>query len=835
MPGSGPPLKLRNIAHMGMGMTDKPSQQPALGDGVDLSARPDDQPAELEREQAYVSMLYGWLDRSRARARARLERAQGAEGGSTPQARVDKDAAVATHANRLVQLSAVEHGLCLGRLDHRDGSRLYVGRLGLFDDEHEPLLIDWRAPAAEPFYRATPAARGEVVRRRHLQTRGRLVTGFHDDVLDLDALGEAERGSLNGDAALLASLSAPRTGRMTDIVATIQAEQDRVIRSGLPGILVIDGGPGTGKTAVALHRAAYLLYTHRDRLARRGVLVVGPNPTFLRYIQQVLPSLGETDVLMSTVDQLYPGVRVRAGGEPVEAATLKGDRRMVEVLAAAVRDRQRVPAAPLEFRLGDRDLVLRLEPETCVRARDLARASRAPHNQARDVFVDEIVTVLREAVTVFARREADRLEAEQRAIDELVDDSIFGDDERLLDSPLLTGEQLEDLRAEMWSAAAPAVHAALDRLWPRLTPQRLLADLLTSPQRLAAAAAGLSRDERSLLLRAPLSGQAARREAALADSWTAAEVPLLDEAAELLGEDDRAARRAEARQAASGRRERAYARGVLDIVGMDAGVVDPELLAGRHRWRDALAPLAERARQDRGWIFGHVIVDEAQELSAMAWRMLMRRSPSRSMTIVGDLAQTSALGGARSWAAALDPQAAGRWREERLTVNYRTPAEIMAVAADVLAEVAPGLTPPTSVRDTGVQPWHLQVDRADLAPRLVELIAAEAAAAGGGRLAVLVPASQAHALGQHVATALPGTAAVGPDALDAPVAVMTVPEAKGLEFDAVIVVEPATILAESRHGANNLYVALTRTTQRLGVVHTGELPPVLSRLRPVPG
>jgi DNA helicase IV len=807
---------------MGMGMSEEPSR-------VD---RPDGQLVELERERAYVSMLYGWLDRSRARARARLERAQRLDGGATPQARVDKDAAVATHAKRLVQLSAVEHGLCLGRLDHRDGSRLYVGRLGLFDDEHEPLLIDWRAPAAEPFYRATPAARGEVVRRRHLETRGRLVTGFHDDVLDLDALGEAERGSLNGDAALLASLSAPRTGRMTDIVATIQAEQDRVIRSGLPGILVIDGGPGTGKTAVALHRAAYLLYTHRDRLARRGVLVVGPNPTFLRYIQQVLPSLGETDVLMSTVDQLYPGVRVRAG-EPPETAVLKGDQRMVEVLAAAIRDRQRVPAAPLEFRLGDRDLVLRLEPETCARARELARASGAPHNQAREVFVREIVTALRKDVTVLARHEADRLEEQQRAIDELIDDSVFGDDEQLAGSPLLTDDQLEDLRGELWSAAAPAVNAALERLWPRLVPQRLLADLFASPRRLAAAATGLSRAERSLLLRAPLPGGAPGPDGGGEDSWTAADVPLLDEAAEQLGEDERATRRAEARQAAAARRERAYARGVLDIVGVDAGVVDPELLAGRHRGHDPLAPLAERARRDRGWIFGHVIVDEAQELSAMAWRMLMRRSPSRSMTIVGDVAQTSAPGGARSWARALDPHAAGRWRQERLTVNYRTPAEIMAVAADVLATVDPRLKPPASVRETGIQPWRLRVDPAQLPARLPEVVAAEAAAVSGGRLAVLVPAAAAHALRGQLAGALPGTAAArGPDALDAPIAVLTVTEAKGLEFDAVIVVEPAAILSESRNGANNLYVALTRTTQRLGVVHSGDLPPALARLRP---
>ena len=812
-------------------MTDKPTQRSPLGGKVD---RPDSRRAEveLEREQAHVSMLYGWLDRARAHARARLERAQATDGGATPQARVDKDATVARHARRLAQLSAVEHALCLGRLDHRDASRLYVGRLGLSDDQHEPLLIDWRAPAAEPFYRATPAARGEVVRRRHFNSRGRQVTGFHDDVLDLDALDDAERGGLRGDAALLASLAAPRTGRMSDIVATIQAEQDRVIRSGLPGILVIEGGPGTGKTAVALHRAAYLLYTHRDRLARRGVLVVGPNPTFLRYIRQVLPSLGETDVLLSTVEQLYPGVRVApAGGDPAETATLKGDRRMAEVLAAAVRDRQQVPVAPLELRAGDRaDMVLHLDPEVCARARDLARASARAHNQAREVFAREIVAVLREAVAVLARREGDRMEEELRAVEELIDDSIFGEDEQLHDSPLLTDEQLEDLRTEIWSAAAPSVQAAIDRLWPRLTPQRLLTDLFTSPERLALAAPGLSQAERSLLLRA----QPPERDAAGADWWTSADVPLLDEAAELLGEDHRAARKAEARQAASARRERAYARGVLDIVGVDTGLVDPGLLADRQLQRDALAPLAERARRDRGWQFGHVIVDEAQELSAMAWRMLMRRCPSRSMTVVGDLAQTGAPGGATSWAQALDPDAAGRWRGERLTVNYRTPAEIMAVAADVLAGTAPGLPAPSSVRETGVQPWHLRVDEADLAERLPQLAAAEAAAVSGGRVAVLVPADQASGLGGRLATALPGTAvAHGPEALDAPVAVMTVTEARGLEFDSVLVVEPAAILSESANGANCLYVALTRATQRLGVVHTGDLPAALSRLTPL--
>src|SRR5829696_4947530 len=301
--------------------------------------------AELEQEQAYVSMLYRRLDTLRERAQAELQRALGYEGGGNVQARVDRDAFVARHSGRLAQLAAAEHGLCFGRLDRSDGSHLYIGRMGLLDDDREPLLVDWRAPAAQPFYRATWAAPDGVVRRRHLRTRGRQVLGIEDDVLDPGSLSEAEREGLSGEAALLAALTASRTGRMGDIIATIQAEQDRIIRAGLPGVMVVQGGPGTGKTAVALHRAAYLLYTHRQRLARRGVLVVGPNPTFLRYIEQVLPSLGETSVVLGTVGQLFPGLHARRT-EPPDVAEVKGRAEMAAVVAAAVRERQQLPRQP---------------------------------------------------------------------------------------------------------------------------------------------------------------------------------------------------------------------------------------------------------------------------------------------------------------------------------------------------------------------------------------------------------------------------------------------------------------------------------------------------------
>jgi DNA helicase IV len=775
--------------------------------------------AELEEEQAYVTLLYRRLDTLRERTQAELERALGYDGGGNVQALVDRDAFVARHSRRLAQLAAAEHGLCFGRLDRADGSHLYIGRLGLLDDDREPLLVDWRVPAAQPFYRATWADPAGVVRRRHLRTRGRTVLGIEDDVLDPQSLTQAERDGLTGEAALVAALTASRTGRMADIVATIQAEQDRIIRSELPGVLVVQGGPGTGKTAVALHRAAYLLYTHRQRLARRGVLVVGPNPTFLRYIEQVLPSLGETDVLLSTVGGLFPGVTA-TGQEPLEVAAVKGDPRMVEVLAAAITDRQQVPEAEIVVEVGGQRL--RLDPATCERARQRARATGEPHNQARSTFRGEVVAALTDQTVAALTRDLPEVDLPED--DELLVD-LFPD-ERLLDP------DLDEIRADL--ATAPAVRSAVDRLWPQLTPQQLLGGLLGSRERLAAAGAALDPAERELLLR-PGAGDGGD------PGWTPADVPLLDEAAVLLGDDGARARRAEAREAERERAELAYAREVLagTTIGdaaryaPDTSALDPALLASRWRARGASAGLAERASQDRSWVFSHVIVDEAQELSPMAWRMLMRRSPTRSMTVVGDMAQTGAPWGPGSWARALDPHAAGRWRVEQLTVNYRTPAEIMAVAADVLASLDAGLQAPRSAREAGTAPWHLGIGPDELEARLPEVVAAAAAAVGDGKLAVLVPAGRAERLAGRIAAAVPAaTARQGPSVLDAPVAVLTVAEAKGLEFDAVVVVDPAAILAGGPHGANDLYVALTRTTSRLGVVHPGPLPPVLARLAP---
>ncbi|WP_231935310.1 HelD family protein [Micromonospora viridifaciens] len=738
-------------------------------------------------------MLYDRLDGMREQAARRLTEELRTTGG-TQQARSQRDSAVRMYAEQVEQFSAVESGLCFGRLDGDDGSHRYIGRIGIFDTsgDYDPLLMDWRAPAARAFYLATAANPQGVRRRRHLRTRERKVTGLNDEVLDIGTASPTAHEELTGEASLLAALNAGRTGRMRDIVETIQAEQDRIIRADLPGVLVVQGGPGTGKTAVALHRAAYLLYTHRQQLSTRGVLLVGPNATFLRYISQVLPALAETGVLLRTQADLFPGVQARRT-EPAGTAALKGRAVMVEVLANAVRDRQWVPDEPLEIELPQRE-ILTLDPAVVREARDRVRRSNRPHNLARALFDIEIVHAL-------AAQVAERIGA----------DPLGGEN-------LLSEADVAEIRRELHED--PEVRATLDQLWPVLTPQRLLADLYADPARIAAAAPMLTDAERALLHREP-------------GGWTPADVPLLDEAAELLGEDERAAA---ARRERIRSLQREYAEGVLEIArgsrsidvedeadgGEILGVtdlLDADRLLERQEESDRLTT-AQRAAADRSWAFGHVIVDEAQELSPMAWRLLMGRCPSRSMTIVGDVAQTGALTGTPSWAEALAPYVADRWRLAELTVSYRTPAEIMAVAADVLAAIDPALRPPRSVRASGVPPWDRTVDADRLAAELVEATAREAAGLADGRLGVIVPAGRVAELGRAVTAALPEAAVGEQPELANRVVVLTTEQAKGLEFDSVLVVEPERIVGESPRGHNDLYVALTRATQRLGILRT---------------
>jgi DNA helicase IV len=679
-----------------------------------------------------------------------------------------RDVAASTVNARLGRLRVADSGLCFGRLDQESGETLYIGRIGLFDenDDYRPLLTDWRAPVARPFYCATAANPEGVTRRRHFRTRGRRVLDFHDDVLD--------HGVADGDEVLLAALNAPRGETMGDIVATIQAEQDEIIRLGHTGVVVIDGGPGTGKTVVALHRVAYLLYAHRERMSRRGVLIIGPNTGFLRYIGDVLPSLGETDAVFATPGELHVGLETSAT-DPPDARRVKGGLAMVDVLAAAVADRQELPGTPIEIELDD--VTVEIDDRVAARARERARASGLVHNQARPTFRDSLI-----------------LDLTEQAVGR-----IGGDWLEVRDMPELADDMRADLRAEL--SRSRALSAAVNRLWPRLTPYGLLVELYGSAARLAAACDGiLPAADRDALYREAGS------------AWTVSDVPLLDESLELIGpltSDDGAVERIR-------RAERRYARGVLAILDTDedpdeetlraVDLIGAETLAERHEERDHRS-LAERASADREWTYGHVVVDEAQELSEMDWRLVMRRCPSRSMTIVGDLAQRESPAGARSWARMLEDYVPSRWAYRQLTINYRMPAEIMEVAAGVLAEMDPSLQPPKSVRHSGVRPWSASCDPGELPTVVAELARAEQAAVPDGTLAVIAP----------------------PD-VAAGVATVTPRAAKGLEYDAVIIVEPQRILATEPSGAADLYVALTRATQRLGVIHTEPLPDALRGL-----
>lgn len=733
-------------------------------------------------EQVYLTTFYETLDRVRAKVEDRRREAL-REQSRQQQALAQRDIHVRELSARLTRLDAAEDGLCFGRLDDDRGEVLHIGRIGLSDEDYEPLLVDWRAPAARPFYLATAVARYGVVRRRHLHTRLRRVVDVQDELLDLDGVpqgpSQAGRG-VTGEAVLLSALEVRRTGTMESIVRTIQADQDRIIRSGLDGILVVQGGPGTGKTAIALHRAAFLLYTHREQLEQRGILVVGPNPTFLSFIGQVLPSLGEEGVRLVTPADLYPGLTANRP-EPAEGAEVKGRAVLADVVAAAVLDRQEVPDQPVRVTV-DRT-TLTLDPATCERARDSARARRLQHNLARPFFARDIINTL----------------AEQYA-------ALLGADP-LGGENLLDEYDVAELRKEV--VAEPAVQDLLDRLWPSLTPQRLLLDLFGDEDRLAAAAPQLSALDREHLLR-------------YGDDWSAADVPLLDEAAELLGADDGEAARERARRA----RAIAYAQGSLDVLTGSAStdfdedeesellaatdLLDAERLAERHEEAEHRS-LAERAGADRQWTYGHVIVDEAQELSPMAWRSIARRCPLRSMTLVGDVAQTGAAGGGTSWQQALRSTFGDRWRLAELTVNYRTPAEVMDLAAHVLTAVDPTAEPPRSVRATGVRPWHEQVPPAEQAAFVSKVVREQA---GQGLVGVITSRRRLELVREAIDEV--------PD-----VSVLTVPGAKGLEFDVVLVLDPDGILTESPRGIRDLYVALTRCTRELGVIHGGPLPEVL--------
>ncbi|HYX45154.1 MAG TPA: UvrD-helicase domain-containing protein, partial [Acidimicrobiales bacterium] len=570
---------------------------------------------------------------------------------------------------------------------------------------------------------------------------------------------------LIGEGALLAALDRSRTGRMGDIVATIQTEQDEIIRSPLPGVLVVQGGPGSGKTAVALHRAACLLYTHRFPLERAGVLLVGPNRIFLRYVEDVLPSLGEHTVTFATPAGLRPATLARGSDSPATVA-VKGDARMVDVLARAVTAFERPLTEPASVPWGR--YVLTVPVAASRRFVGRTRRRSGPHNERRAALERLVLRHL---------------------LDQLAERGV----------PLEHGARAE---AEESLRGDPAFTTLCDAVWPVLSPEALLHTLFGSPELLAAAGEGLLSPEEVAALhreRSPRVGDVA---------WTAGDVPLLDELTVLLG------------------------RSTVELVLDDAAGDDPFLRADLRRHLGDELDDQEEAPDLATRTFGHVVVDEAQDLSPMQWRMLARRCPAGSMTVVGDLGQATGPWAPRSWDEVIarlprrrDPRVA------ELTVNYRTPAEVMTLAARVLAEVAPEMTPPVPVRRAGVEPVFEAVPAGRITASAADAARAEVAevggGVGGGKVAVIAPAGLAGAVAAAIGPDLARAGAEGA-VLDAPVAVLSLDSAKGLEFDSVIVVEPARVAAESPQGLRALYVALTRTTRRLRVVHAEPLPEALA-------
>ncbi|MHA7277977.1 HelD family protein [Arthrobacter sp. Hz1] len=736
---------------------------------------------ELEHERGYVAGLYQRLDELRDEKRGQLAEVRRSLSAGSHQNRSERDAFATMYEDRLAQLNAVDDRLVFGRLDLDDGDERYIGRIGLSTEDLQQLMVDWRAPEAGTFYQATAFERMGVRRRRHLILSRRNVLAIEDDVLDAALLTEDE--SLQGEGALLAALNSKRTGQMSDIVGTIQAEQDRVIRAPLQGVVVVQGGPGTGKTAVALHRAAYLLYTHRERLKSAGVLLVGPTNAFMKYIERVLPSLGETGVVMASIGSLMPGIT--AVQEPTEdAAEIKGRLDMVEVLRRALANRQRVPHE--DKRLNVEGTLLTLSPRQVRKARDRARATGKPHNEARVTFVKILLRELTEQLT-------EQLE-ESSGAGNTADRSYLAEDVR----------------------SSRDVRIALNLAWMPLTPEKFIAELLTKPGILAAAAPGFT-DAELVHLTRPAGAP-----------WTEADVALLDEAAELLGDLDPSAGRDTAVRDQERRRDLANAERTLENVnesladsGVD-GVLTAEDLADHNAVTEARMSAADRASVDRTWAFGHIVVDEAQELSPMQWRVLMRRCPLKSFTIVGDIAQTSSAAGSNSWQQALEPFVGERWQLEELTVNYRTPAQIAEAAARMANAAGLVVSAPKAVREGR---WAPIVDRVpELIPALLTAVPEELDAVEGGLLAIIAPerllaevrAALAGAYGPRIGF---GAGSTGQD-----IVVTSPREAKGLEFDGVVVLEPAEMLDPRSIRVGDLYVSMTRPTQRLRLIATGEIP-----------
>ena len=672
------------------------------------------------------------LERTVAALRTRLEEALRAPAGEGQDA-LDRDQEIHRLGARLRALDRFGLDLCLGRIVPAAGSApIYIGRLGLTDRGGERLLVDWRSPAAEPFFAATLAHPMGLVSRRRYRWGGGRIVDYWDEVFTAE--GMTSPAALDDQSAFISSLAASRSARMRDVLGTIQADQDAIIRAGSEGALVVDGGPGTGKTVVALHRSAYLLYSD-PRVARRGLLFVGPGPAYLSYVSDVLPGLGEEGAKLCTLADLVPeGASAMEEADP-RVAALKASRDMVRAVEAAVRYHERVPGgvivetewADIPLTADDwTDAFAAVEPGTA-------------HNEAREQ--------LRESLVGLA---AARL-----------------------------GDDLPAQRVEAALRHSPELRAALNRAWPVLDPAGVVADLWSVPAYLRVCTPWLGAEEIGMLQRSDPR------------AWTTADLPLLDAARHLIGDPDleRRARRAEVAVA----RERERVERVIDeLIGAQGDLDSPVWMLRKPDLQEVLVDPAVREIPDPDALagpFAHVVVDEAQELTDAEWLMLLRRCPSRSMTIVGDRAQARH-GFAGSWADRLRSVGVERVEVASLTVNYRTPEEVMAAAEPVIRAVLPDANVPVSVRPGGVPVRYGAVGE------LPEVVAAWLAAHDDGVGCVI---------GDPGYVATDRVRSLSPR------------EAKGLEFDLVVLVDPSS-WGDGVEGTVDRYVAMTRTTGELVVL-----------------
>jgi len=726
---------------------------------------------EVASEQAFVDRVYRQLERAgqaaqqlakEGHSRGRL----GHEGGL-----VERDAMVFQAAKRIAQLDAAHEGLVFGRLDMTaevDAQPRYVGRIGLRDDNRDSLIIDWRAPAAAVFYQATAAEPHDVIRRRVLRCTGARVVGVEDELLDAEALSVAEADGrelpIVGEGALMAQLSRARDRSMHSIVATIQAEQDKAIRAPGKGVVSISGGPGTGKTVVALHRAAYLLYNDRRRYESGGVLIVGPSGVFMRYIERVLPSLGETAVALRSLGEVVDGFRATRHDEPA-VADVKGSERMAEVMRRAAR--QQAPGSPDEYRVFFRDDRILLDRGA------LGRVRRHLMSQGRrNKQLPRVSAALLDAMWRQVRGERGREHGREKFDDEMLSRDDF------LDFAL------------GW--------------WPPLDAPTVLS-WLRDPEFLARVSEGvLSTEEQRLLLKS-WSGRTTKADLAIED------VPLLDELRYALGDVP---------QKADDERD--------DPMALIEGAVDiQELMTASDR---------EYAPSGRAWsapthsidddAFAHVLIDEAQDLTPMQWRMVGRRGRAASWTIVGDPAQSSWPAPDEAAAARAGVLESKATHEFHLSTNYRNSSEIYDFAAAYAERVGLHADLPDAVRRTGVSPREI-TDVPDLEAATREAVVGTAGQVAG-TVGIVVPAARRSEVNAWLAAwpeladdAAGARAAVDssvPPSGDDRVVVLTGLDTKGLEFDGIVVVRPDEIEAESATGRATLYVVLTRATQLLTTV-----------------